>query len=132
MRPHASTPVGGRYPAGYPLRRLPETSYLELQGSQEVVGGHTAEPVTVGVAGIRDPQRSRDQVQMHAQLVEAQAVPVKAGAAQLRVVLGEPHPHPDMLCLDVEVLRAFDIDQHRLAAAIEQDVVRAKLAVDQG
>jgi AbrB family looped-hinge helix DNA binding protein len=36
-----------------------------------------------------------------------------------------------MLCLDVEVLRAFDVDQHRLAVAVEQDMVRAGLAVDQ-
>ena len=64
-------------------------------------------------------------------MVESQAVLVEAGPAQLRVVLAEPHVHPDVLRLDVEVLRAFDVDQHRLAVAIEQDVVRAEFAVDE-
>jgi hypothetical protein len=36
-----------------------------------------------------------------------------------------------MLYLDVEVHRAFDVDQHRLTAAVEQDVVRAEFAVDE-
>ena len=36
-----------------------------------------------------------------------------------------------MLYLDVEVHRAFDVDQHRLAAAVEQYVVRAEFAVDE-
>jgi hypothetical protein len=30
-----------------------------------------------------------------------------------------------VLHLDVEVHRALDVDQHRLAAPVEQDVVRA-------
>ena len=93
--------------------------------------GQAAEPLTLGVAGARDPQRSRDQVQVHAQLVEPKTVLIKAAPAQLRVVLAEPHAHPDVLCLDVEVHRAFDVDQHRLAAAVEQDVVRAEFAVDE-
>jgi hypothetical protein len=93
--------------------------------------GHAAEPLTLRVAGARDPQRSGDQVQVHAQLVEPEAVLVEAVPAQLRVVRAEPHAHPDVLCLGVEVLRAFDVDQHRLAAAVEQDVVRAEFAVDE-
>jgi hypothetical protein len=36
-----------------------------------------------------------------------------------------------MLCLDVEVHRALDADQHRLTAAAEQDTVRAELAADE-
>ena len=68
---------------------------------------------------------------MHAQLVEPEAVLIKAAAAQLRVVLTEPHAHPDVLDLDVEVHRAFDVDKHRLAVAVEQDMVRAELAVHQ-
>ena len=32
----------------------------ELQGTQEVMFGHAAEPLTLGVAGARDAQRSRD------------------------------------------------------------------------
>ena len=93
--------------------------------------GQTAEPLTLGVAGARDPQRPRNQVQVHAQLVKPEAVLIKAAPAQLRVMPAEPHAHPDMLYLDVEVHRAFDVDQHRLAAAVEQDVVRAELAVDE-
>ncbi len=47
---------------------------------------------------------------MHAQLVEPEAVLVEARMKQLRVVSAEPHAHPDVLCLDVEVLRAFDVE----------------------
>jgi hypothetical protein len=93
--------------------------------------GHAAEPLTLRVAGVRDPQRSRDQIQVHAQLVEPKAVLVKAAPGQLRVVAAEPHAHKDVLRLDVEVLRAFDVDQHRLAATVEQDMVRAEFAVDE-
>jgi hypothetical protein len=102
-----------------------------LQGALEVMLGHAAEPLVLGVAGACDPQGSRDQIQVHAQLVEPKAVLVKAASAQLRVVPAEPHAHPDVLCLGVEVHRPFDVDQYRLAAAVEQDVVRAELAVDE-
>jgi hypothetical protein len=103
----------------------------ELQGTLEVMLGQAAEPLTLRVAGLRDPQRPRDQVQVHAQLVEPKAVLVKAAPAQLRVVPAEPHAHPDVLYLDVEVHRALDVDQHRLTAAVEQDMIRAELAVDE-
>jgi hypothetical protein len=83
---------------------------LELQGVLKMVLGNAAEPLTLGMAGARDPQRSRDQVQVHAQLVEPEAVRIEAVPAQLGVVLAEPHAHPDVLYLDVEVLRAFDVD----------------------
>src|SRR5689334_15644307 len=60
------------------------------------------------------------------QLVEPEPVLVEAAWAELLVVPAEPHAHPDVLCLGVEVLRAFDIDQYRVAVAVEQDMVRAE------
>jgi hypothetical protein len=84
----------------------------------QVPFGQAAEPLTLGVAGVRDPQWPRDQVQVHAQLIEAESVLVKAVPAQPRVVLSEPHAHPDVLDLGVKVHRPLDVDQHRLAAAI--------------
>jgi phytoene dehydrogenase-like protein len=66
----------------------------EHQGALEVMLGHAAEPLALGVPA-------------------------------------EPHARPDVLCLDVEVLRALDVDQHRRAAAVEQNVVRAEFAVDE-
>lgn len=56
----------------------------ELQGALEVILGHVAQPVTLGGAGARDPQRSGDQIEVHAQLVEPEAVLVKAAPVQLR------------------------------------------------
>jgi hypothetical protein len=35
-----------------------------------------------------------------------------------------------VFCLDIEVHRAFDVDQHGLAAVVEQDVVRAEFPVN--
>ncbi len=88
-----------------------------------------AEPLPLRVAGARDLKWSRHQVQVHAQLVEPKAILVKAAAAQLRVVPTEPHAHPDMLCLYVEVLGALNVDQHQLAAVVEQYMVRPEFAV---
>lgn len=45
--------------------------------------GQAAEPVAFGVVRVRDPQRAGDQVQVHAQLVETEAVFVKAGRRSL-------------------------------------------------
>jgi hypothetical protein len=46
-------------------------------------------------------------------------------------VPAERHAHPDVLSPDVEVHRALDIDEHRLAAAVEHDAVRSEFAVPQ-
>src|SRR5258708_13124455 len=69
----------------------------ELQCTLEVVLGQAAKPVTLGVAGARDPQRAGDQVQVHAQLVEPETVLIKAAPAQLPVVPAQPHAHPPLL-----------------------------------
>ena len=85
-----------------------------------MVLGDAAEPLPLRVAGAHDLKWSRHQVQVHAQLVEPKAILVQATRSAFRVVPTEPHAHPDMLCLYVEVLGALNVDQHQLAAVVEQ------------
>lgn len=46
-------------------------------------------------------------------------------------MLAEPHPRPGVLDLGIEVHGPLDVDQHGVAAAVEQDMVGAELAVDE-
>jgi hypothetical protein len=48
------------------------------------------------------------------------------------VVTAEAKAQERVLPLGVEVHGALDVDDHRLPPVVDEDVVRAKLAVDQG